>query len=54
MYGIYSHFYSLDLDPPGIRCLVQGDLHVTGNALPLGEDVTEALCAQNISLKKGM
>ena len=43
------HFDSLDLDPPGVRCFVQGDLHVMCYTLPLRQNVTQALCTKHIS-----
>jgi len=50
------HFDPLDLDPPGVSGLVQGDLHVVGDALPLGQDVPQVLRTQHVpaSLYKGI
>ncbi len=42
------HFDPLDLDPPGVSGLVQGDLHVVGDTLPLGQDVPQVLRAQHV------
>ncbi len=42
------HFDPLDLDPPGVSGLVQGDLHVVGDALPLGQDVPQVLRTKHV------
>ena len=51
MLTIHLHFHSLDLDPPGVRGLVQRDLHVVGNALPLGQNVAQVLRTQHVPVQ---
>ena len=38
----------LNVDAPRISGLIEADLHVVGNCLALGEDVTKRLCAQDV------
>ena len=48
-----SHFDPLDLDAPGIRGLVQRDLHVLRDGLPLGQDVAQTLGTQHVPREQG-
>ena len=50
-YFLNSHFDPFDLDPPGVRGLVQGGLHPVGNLLPLRQDLGQTLGAQHIPAK---
>ena len=45
----YSHFHSLDLDPPVVRGLVQHGLHGPGYALSVTQDLVQILGSQDVS-----
>ena len=46
------HLNSFNINPPGIGCLVEADLHVVGDRLPLREDVAKGFCAKDVPARR--
>ena len=46
------HLNSFNINPPGIGCLVETDLHVVGDRLPLREDVAKGFRAKDVPARR--
>ena len=46
------HLNSFNINPPGIGCLVETDLHVVGDRLTLGEDVAKGFRAKDVPVRR--